>query len=936
LNIALTQDGDDERLQIFDPHVGDIDPGAAVHDPLEPDAPRALDSVLRASRDGSRWALWRAQQEAGQAPEVPDMVRAEAAALVTDFHNATEGLEQGRGAFGAERFRSVWQQRPTHVVNTVMHAELWALAEHPVSGLLVAALADGTQDAVYDRRLVVRAMQGEAALAQFHAALKLYAERPLLIVANLSADTSTLVAHWGRLTLPPELDLQNDPAIHYHLRDLFTGERYVRSGEVLVQEGLVVGLPPGRIHVLQVEDVRVEDVVLEQSLVGQDDLAPLLDACSRRVGVVGDVHGELEALREILRALRFVDASGAWCARDGSLVLTGDLGHGPGLAETFDFLRALAAQAHARGGRVVWTLGNHDLFSDRDGGQGGDDSVGYCLWPQVREAVLRPERNPGLLVCAVHCEHGKLFVHGGVLPHVVDLAHAECGSRDAQTVAEYINALFRQALAESERLAVDDIDHPIFRVGTSHAAIRRMPGEAGYEPAGVFTPDLRELDHYRFHTRLLPQVVGHTASRRGRIRYAPGSWFSRDYIAVDVGRQHGRGNAGLLLTDFGWLAVTPGGAARLVEVTPLFARVVREAVPDAASRTVRDVRISEILGGYFRVDRQAFPVDEALRADLTPAQLLALEQFVGIVREEARCLVVTDLTESLSAFFGAEHAEDSLDRLCRYLQAGGAIAFSSELGFEWFYMRLLRPLIEALGNELTPLRRVPLILSGAEHIFVFRDGGYMLHSTVRGRRVDDALALLMRLLEAGQVEGVPVMHRRHTLYVADSTPPRAIHPGLAHGVGSIVDVGDRTLDAETPIARLHRTHLRLADVLAALAAALPATARRESGEGTSTGPPMLWTFAQPHFSVTRRVRVQVGGSGFVHAGLAHTTGAWKPRYNIPLLRTEARRYEALLPEEVNAFTFFWTEPPWSDGLPGHWEHDRQGPRVFRTDDGATG
>jgi hypothetical protein len=571
-------------------------------------------------------------------------------------------------------------------------------------------------------------MQGEAALAQFHAALKLYAERPLLIVANLSADTSTLVPHWGRLTLPPELDLQNDTAIHYHLRDLFTGERYVRSGETLVQEGLVVGLSPGRLHVLQVEDVRVEDVVLERSLVAQDDLAPLLDTCSRRVGVVGDVHGEPEALREVLRALRFIDASGAWCARDGSLVLTGDIGHGPGLAETFDFLGALAAQAHARGGRVVWTLGNHDLFSDPDGGQGGGDSVGYRLWPQVREAALRPERTPGLLVCAVHCEHGKLFVHGGVLPHVVDLARAECGAGDAQTVADYINALFREALAERERLAAGAIDHPIFRVGTSHAAIPRMPGEAGYEPAGVFTPDLRELDHYRFHAGLLPQVVGHTASRRGRIRYAPGSWFSRDYIAVDVGRQHGRGNAGLLLTDFGWLAVTPGAAARLVEVSPLFARVVGEAVSDATSRPGRDVRISGMLGSYFRVDRHASPVHEALRADLTPAQLLTLEDFVGIVRAEARCLVVTDLTESLWAFLGAEHDEDSLDRLCRYLQSGGAIVFASDLGFEWFHMRLLRPLIEALGNDLALLPRVPLILSGGENIFVFRAGGYMLHS----------------------------------------------------------------------------------------------------------------------------------------------------------------------------------------------------------------
>ena len=102
-------------------------------------------------------------------------------------------------------------------------------------------------------------------------------------------------------------------------------------------------------------------------------------------------------------------------------------------------------------------------------------------------------------------------------------------------------------------------------------------GEIGYEPAGIFTPDLREVDHYRYHDKLLPQVIGHTASKHGEIRYSPGSWLQRDYIAIDVGRQHGTGNGGLLLTDFGWVAIAPGRAARLVEAGPLFVRLAHEA-----------------------------------------------------------------------------------------------------------------------------------------------------------------------------------------------------------------------------------------------------------------------------------------------------------------------------------------------------------------------
>jgi hypothetical protein len=104
------------------------------------------------------------------------------------------------------------------------------------------------------------------------------------------------------------------------------------------------------------------------------------------------------------------------------------------------------------------------------------------------------------------------------------------------------------------------------------------------------------VDHYRYHDTLLPQVIGHTASKNGEIRYSPGSWLQRDYIAIDVGRQHGTGNGGLLLTDFGWVAVTPGGPARLVEIGPLFVRLVHEAAagetqPKSLERQPRSKRV---------------------------------------------------------------------------------------------------------------------------------------------------------------------------------------------------------------------------------------------------------------------------------------------------------------------------------------------------------
>jgi hypothetical protein len=604
LNVGITGSGAAERLQVFDPHMGLIDlagGGREVHDPLaDPPGRRSPEDLLRAARDGSRWALWSIQQNVTASCDVPQACADEAAELVREFHIASGGIERGQGTFSLERFEDTWGQRGAHDINTVLHAQIRTLLTHPLSGLLHAILDAAGPDTIYDRPLSVLGMHDEHPLAQFRAGLKVYQDRPLVLVTNVSDDTPRLVKHWGRVRLPPELDVQNDPAIHYHLRDLLTGEMYVRSGDTLTRGGFVVGLAPYELHVLQVEDVVVQDLAVERALAAYPEVSEFLPHCTKRMAVVGDVHGELDALEEILRALGFIDLSGQWFARDGTLVFTGDVGHGRHLQEVFDFIHSLAAQAHSLGGRVVWTLGNHDLYVDEEGGQGGEDSLGYRLWPKIREAVLHPERHPGLIVRAAYFDHGKLFVHGGILPNIVDLAVREQGACQAEEIASYVNDVLRRALVERERISARDLPHEIFHTGTSHARERRLPGEIGYEPAGIFTPDLREVDHYRYHDTLLPQIIGHTASQNGEIRYAPGSWLRRDYNAIDVGRQHGTGNGGLLLTDFGWVAVTPDGPARLVEVGPLFVTLAHEAAGERGPDEHAEAHFRQTVTAYFQ------------------------------------------------------------------------------------------------------------------------------------------------------------------------------------------------------------------------------------------------------------------------------------------------------------------------------------------------
>ena len=618
LNIGVTGSGEAERLQVFDPHMGLIDMaggGREVQDPMaaNPPAPRSPEDLLRSARDGSRWALWRVHQDVIASGDVPQERADGAAEVVREFHIASSGIQQGSGTFSVGRFERTWGERGAHDVNAVLHGQLEVLLGHPLSGCLRSILEPATSNTIYDRVLAVRGMHDERPLAQFRAGLKVYQDRPLLLITNVSDDVPRLVKHWGRLYLPPELDIQDDPAIHYHLHDLATGEMYVRSGEDLTRRGLVVGLAPYELHVLQVEDVVVQDLAVETALAARFDVSEFLEDCTKRMGVVGDVHGELYALKEVLRALGFIDASDHWCAADGTLVFTGDVGHGRHLQEVFDFIHRLATQAHRLGGRIVWTLGNHDLYEDKEGGQGGEASLGYRLWPQIREAALHPERHPGLVVQAAYFDQGKLFVHAGLLPNIVEIARREQGATRAEEIAAYVNHVFRRVLVERARIRARDLPHEIFHIGTSHTRERRLPGEIGYEPAGIFTPDLREVDHYRYHDTLLPQVIGHTASKNGEIRYSPGSWLQRDYIAIDVGRQHGTGNGGLLLTDVGWVEVAPGGPARLIEVGPLFVKLAHEAA--ATKRSPEDpgeADVRQMLTAYFRAAKSDAPRPTAI------------------------------------------------------------------------------------------------------------------------------------------------------------------------------------------------------------------------------------------------------------------------------------------------------------------------------------
>jgi hypothetical protein len=125
-------------------------------------------------------------------------------------------------------------------------------------------------------------------------------------------------------------------------------------------------------------------------------------------------------------------------------------------------------------------------------------------------------------------------------------------------------------------------------------------------------------------------------------------------------------------------------------------------------------------------------------------------------------------------------------------------------------------------------------------------------------------------------------------------------------------------------------YTRTVEVFTAAAAALQAPGRvPPAAAGRQAGVAAVWTFQQQDFPAQGRVRVRVGATGYVHAGLTQAGGRWDPVYHFPLVPAPDGMYEAVLPPDIDAFTFFWTEAPQTPGHPGHWEREDQGGRIFR-------
>lgn len=236
------------------------------------------------------------------------------------------------------------------------------------------------------------------------------------------------------------------------------------------------------------------------------DPIPLRYPAAERVVAIGDLHGDLDATRRVLKLAGVLGDDDNWSGGTTVVVQTGDvLDRGNDEQEIIELFQRLAPQARHHGGAIHVLNGNHELmnaagdlryvtpegFSDFVNVLPGDDITGVPEAARGRAAAFAPG-GPWALKLADHniavIVGDTVFVHGGIEPEfAADLEQTNLETRC------WLSGRRQQMPA-----AVGDIDGPVW------SRVYATPPEA--------CDDLRRALEILRAERM---VVGHTTDIHG-------------------------------------------------------------------------------------------------------------------------------------------------------------------------------------------------------------------------------------------------------------------------------------------------------------------------------------------------------------------------------------------------------------------------------------
>lgn len=266
---------------------------------------------------------------------------------------------------------------------------------------------------------------------------------------------------------------------------------------------------------------------------GQDLPEPGLDSCmpaearGAAIVAVGDVHGELEALREILRHAGLLGNRDQWIGGNTVLVQTGDvIDRGPKSKEAYALLASLQSEAPRAGGKVIRLLGNHELGL-LEGEFGYADFQGVDDFRRVlTRDVLAGD------VQAAYAGQGYLFTHAGLRTEIRErllaIGARKTGTGEAEVLAGRINRILMDAVTSG------NYRDSIFHVGQSRGGLHPV--------GGIFWEDASEIRSSAQSGGIL-QVFGHTVQKQIQISTCA------SLLAIDNGIHHYGGRAYLTLRE---------------------------------------------------------------------------------------------------------------------------------------------------------------------------------------------------------------------------------------------------------------------------------------------------------------------------------------------------------------------------------------------------
>lgn len=273
-----------------------------------------------------------------------------------------------------------------------------------------------------------------------------------------------------------------------------------------------------------------------------------------RIVAVGDVHGDVGALRDVLKLAGLIDARGHWTGGKAHLVQTGDIpDRGEQTREAYELLMRLEVEARKAGGRVHALLGNHEVmnlkgdlryvtpgelasFADQSP---EPDAPGARPGMRGHQAAHGPEGRYGRWLrthAAVVRINDTLFLHGGLAPDL------------PETTLEGINRWVLQDVTPGQPPGgASARNGPLWFRG--YAQDEEAKWEAG------LTKVLGQLGAKRM-------VMGHTTTQDGRIRLR----FGGRAVFIDTGLSTGYGHhlAALELRGERLTALYPEGRVPLL------------------------------------------------------------------------------------------------------------------------------------------------------------------------------------------------------------------------------------------------------------------------------------------------------------------------------------------------------------------------------------